>query len=443
MADQFRPYTVIVNSGSGCLIQPLSEDYSYVLTARHNIANAGGALNILQRAILIDPNTWQMADIPFAALVLGTNYFPHPQYDIALIKIGRLPGLDNIYRTDQIDQQVYHLTGYPDTRRLANPNQSQEWYRCDSNLTIFGSNNGAREAQIPGNPDQTEVEGQSGGPILFEREGKILLVGIEIRMAAAVGEQLGRIIFYPVAAFDQIIIENSDQLTGIAPSFMRCFSFLANDVFKLEAGFYAQNVVGIKSYLLYKAQQVTRDECTPNAIRSFFKQRLLLDKQPEEVLSSKEIWCTWLEFLTIMNILRTTPVDMGNLEDVFNSVRLLFSASSEDWSTELNNMIYSDYKGLNDNGVVVIGMSKSPINNEYVIDAQKIPMIGQARNSRDRSKILINEGMSFPFDHFKFVHIDYFKGRAIVSKHAEWAALVTDEEFLQKLKLEYEQLFTA
>jgi len=60
-------------------------------------------------------------------------------------------------------------------------------------------------------------------------------------------------------------------------------------------------------------------------------------------LSSKEIWCTWLGFLTIMNILRSTPVEMANLEDVFNSARLLFSGSTKDWSSELNNMIYSDY----------------------------------------------------------------------------------------------------
>jgi len=442
MTDQFRPYTVIVNQGSGCLIQPATDAYSYILTAKHNITNAGEALNLLQR-FQAGNNTWNTLDIPFNPLAFGENYFPHPQYDIAIIKVNRLPGLENIYRIDQFDLQRYHLTGYPDTRRKANVNNAPNWFRCDSDLTIYGANGGAREAQIPGNPDKSEIDGHSGGPILAERDGKILLAGIEVRMVEAVGEQLGRVVFYPMTAFDEIVAANNNKLSNIEPSFMRCFSFLTNEVFELDAGFSAQNVLGIKNYLLHKASQITSDECTPVAIKNFFNQRLLLDKQPEEVLLSKEIWCTWLEFLTIMNILRTNPIAMANLEEVFNSVRLLFSGSLKDWSSELTNMVYSDYRGLNDKGVVVIGMSKPPANNEYIIDEQKIPMIAQARASRDRNKILINEGMSFPFDHFKFVHIDYFKGQSIIAKHAEWAALTTDAEFLQKLKTEYEQLFTA
>jgi hypothetical protein len=443
MADQFRPYTAIVNQGSGCLIQPYSPDYTYVLTTKHNIVNAGGRLNLLQQCIPNGVNAWRMLDIPFSPLVAGENYFPHPRYDIAIIKVNRLQGLDNLYRSDQFDEQRYYLTGFPQKRRLANPDQSQSWFRPDADLTILGSADGAKEAQIPGNPDQEEVSGQSGGPIMFERNGKLLLCGIEFGMAPAEEERLGRVMFYPLNAFDEIVSENPGRLSEILPFYMSCFSFLNNDVFELNAGFSAQNIAGVKGYLLHKAGEITRDECTPIAIRNFFSQRLLLDKQSTEVLSSKEIWRTWLEFLTIMNLIRTAPVDMNNVEDVFNSVRLLFSASDKDWSAELMNMVYSDYLGLQENGIVIIGMSRPPADKEYIIDKEKIPMIGDARNARDRNRILINKGLTFPFDHFKFVHIDFFKGKSIIDKHAEWASLVTDDEFLQKLKIEYEQLFTA
>ena len=33
--DKLRFYSVKVNNGSGCLFQPETKDYSYILTAKH------------------------------------------------------------------------------------------------------------------------------------------------------------------------------------------------------------------------------------------------------------------------------------------------------------------------------------------------------------------------------------------------------------------------
>lgn len=442
MSDQLRPYAAIVNNGSGCIFQPAADDYTYILTANHNITKAQNAIKLLQR-FEFDGNAWNVRDIPFLPLVVGQNYFPHEQYDIAILKVDRLSGFDNIYRTDEIETgPVYSLIGYPEGRREARPHDSSEWFRYDSNISILGTNKGAREAHIPWNPGKLEVDGQSGGPVLRERNGKILLVGIEYGMVPAKTEQLGRVNFFPMSAFDEIIKAYPEKLSTMVPSFMRCFSFLMEEIFELDAGFSNNNITGVKGYLLYKAKEISGNDCTPFAIKEYFNKRLLIDQQPEEVLASKAIWQVWLEFLTFMVILNKATPQMANVKELFDSVRLLFSGSPKDWSSELINMVYSDYKGLADKGTVVVAMSTPPKDGVYVIN-KSIPSITDARNIRDRDRILINKGLSFPFDHFKFVHIDYFKGGTIVNKHADWAELTTDEEYLEKLRKEYERLFTT
>ena len=66
----------------------------------------------------------------------------------------------------------------------------------------------------------------------------------------------------------------------------------------------------MKTYFLSKISLETRQslllkaQLLPCALRTFFKSRLLLFKQKDEVLHSKHIWIIWLEFLTILNIFK-------------------------------------------------------------------------------------------------------------------------------------------
>jgi len=444
MSDQLRPYVVIVNNGSGCVFQPVDITVSYILTAKHNLTNAGNTLNSLIRFEL-DGGIWSAVNVPFAAIIAGENFFPHPELDIAIITVPRIEVLAPIYRTDDLNEQQnagYFLMGYPQGRREANPNNNSAWFRADPILQIFGINNQAREFVLPGNANQQEVTGQSGGPVLVAKGDKVMLAGIETNMARANNENMGRAEFFPLKAFDKIIALYPEQLSSLLPAHLSCFSFLLDQAFELDAGFSQDNIEGIKSFLLFKAKEVTQSGTTPNFIKEQFSKRLLIAEQQEEILQTKEIWKIWLEFLTIIQILKDKTISAGDLDDLFNSVRLLHSDSDKDWSGEIRNIIYSDYKGLADKGVVVISMRKPPANNEYFIDGN-IPQIATAKKNRERDKLLINQGMIFPFDHFKFVHMDFFKGKSIIEKHLDYSTLEDDQQYLDKLKQEYGTIFQA
>ena len=207
--DDAREYTVIVNGGSGCFFQPADLEATYILTAKHNITNAGNRITNLMH-FQYQNGQWEILTIPFQNLNLGANYFPHPNKDIAIIKVPRMEGLDALYKLTDLDgnPEGFWLLGYPETRRNGSPTNKIKWFRPDIGVGILGTTeNARREAHIPGNPDLGEVRGHSGGCILKDAGNKLYLAGIQNSMAQAVGEQLGRIEFTPVEIFNEYLFD--------------------------------------------------------------------------------------------------------------------------------------------------------------------------------------------------------------------------------------------
>lgn len=441
--NQAREYTVIVNGGSGCFFQPADSKATYILTAKHNIVNAGGRITDLTHFQYRDAQ-WEMFPIPFENLETGVNYFPHPGKDIAIIKVPRMESLDALYKLTDLDgsPEGFLLLGYPETRRNGSPDNKIRWFRSDIGINILGTTeNARREAYIPGNPDLGEVRGHSGGCILKDAGNKLYLAGIQNSMAQAVGEQLGRIEFTPIEVFNEIIDQYPEELSPLFPSYLSSFDFLREQAFDLKAGLSQHNINYTKGYLQHKCKEVIDNEFTPIGIKNFFKTRLLIDQDKGEELETRNIWILWLEFLTIVNIVKEQVHTVDNLSDIFDQYRLLFSDTNGDWCHEIPKLVYSDYKGLKKGGLVIVGVEKPPEDETYIIDGS-IPLIAQVRSSQDREQLKIDDGFGFPFDEFKFIHIDFFKRESIIKRHQEYAAIANDQTLLDKLKEVYGEVFT-
>ncbi len=443
--DKAREYIVIVENGSGCLFQASNPDFSYILTAKHNTNNKLGETIDITR-FKFEDNNWQEISIDIGTLTEGKNYFPHSDKDIAIILIPPIDYLTNIYKLQEIRiaEEGFSLFGYPETRRNANPNNKHSWFRTDPNITLLNSNQGGlQEAIIPGCAEYNEVVGHSGGGILQIKNDKLYIAGIQNKMAEAIEENLGRIEFTPINYFDEIIKSFTDQLAELHPPYLDCFSFLQDEAFSLDAGFQQQNIEFTKNFLVHKCHEVINSDITPKGIKNYFKEKLLIDTNKTEDLDSSNIWKLWLEFITIINIVKDENLQFDDLSTLFNSVRLLFSDSDGDWSEEISNLVYSDYTGLKDNGVVIVGIDTPPLANTFVIDPNRMISITNARKQQDRSKLRIDDGIRFPFDAFKFVHIAYFKEASIILKHQEYAEIQDEQVLLDKLKQEYGELIEA
>jgi len=192
-----------------------------VLTAKHNVTNADNQITQFTR-FKLNHNSWDEIEITFGDLVENENYFPHQGRDIAIIKIEKIPDLENIIRFDEIDGEKtgYVLAGYPETRRTANPNNRENWFRYDENVTILNTiANQLREGVVPNNAVYDEIVGHSGGGILKISGDYILLAGIQNKMVNAKNEQMGRIEFSPISLFDEIIAAHQQQLSSLHPPY--------------------------------------------------------------------------------------------------------------------------------------------------------------------------------------------------------------------------------
>jgi hypothetical protein len=280
------------------------------------------------------------------------------------------------------------------------------------------------------------------------RGKSLCIAGIQNRMAAG-QELLGRVHFTSTKCFDEIIDEYSDRLAPLLPNHLRSFSYLKSECFNLNTvPWKEQNIQHVKTFLRTRADQIIQSRHTPNGIKALFKDRFLLHSKgtndKAHLLYSKTIWIIWLEFLAILNLVKEMNFSDEELTDTINSIRLIYSDTDADWSEELNNLIFADYKGLRKNGTVIVGVKSPPVDDDtYIIGSAQIPLINTAFNKeRDGELLQIDKGIKHPFEDFKFIHIEYFKKKAIVLKHTEWAAINTDEGLLEKLKEEYKILIS-
>ena len=435
--DRIREYIVIVNGGSGCIFQPEDNAYSYVLTAKHNITDNNNQITDLTRFILEGSN-FNEVSIPINALVENENYFPHPNRDIAILKTEKIPDLENIIRFDEIsnDRTGYILAGYTEGRRKENPNVKADWFRPNENVTILHlKDKQLREAEVPNNAGQVEIDGCSGGGILKISDDYILLAGIQNKMVNAADEQMGRVEFSPISLFDEIISLYPNALSPINPPYCGSFEYLKEQVMKLEDCFLKDKIEYAKQYLQDFTDEIIKNPLTPKAIKNHLRERLLIHNEKESSLYNKGLWIAWLELLIILKIIGVNPQTEQELDEIFNQYRLFYSSSKKDWSSLIQDILRSNYKGLKENACIIVSNETKP--RKLVIGKGIIQNI--FRNI-PKKQMNIDEGANRFLENLKYVHLYAFQQICIIEKEEEYLHFnnTNEEELLQKLKQEYE-----
>ncbi len=204
--DSLKKFAVIVNGGSGCIFQPQTKQYSYVLTAKH-LVQTRDLISI--QGILIEDEGIKLSK--------KTNCFQHPTKDAVIIKIPKVKVTDSLGRVKWDAHQNLTgnlLIGFPKERR-----GDEEQIRLDKIEVYNTRENNCIEAEIHNRPRYMEVKGMSGGGIIKKvDENYFLLTGIQSRMVAPdEKELLGRVEFMPLSFFDEIVSLNR-QLASLIPS---------------------------------------------------------------------------------------------------------------------------------------------------------------------------------------------------------------------------------
>ncbi|MFY0632097.1 MAG: hypothetical protein JXR05_17185 [Flavobacteriaceae bacterium] len=418
--DQYKKYSVKVNSGSGCLVQPSTNEYSYVITVKHNV-ESDIENNQLPKIFNSDENQIEAIKI-----------FPHPDHDLAIIKVVYQIDINLHIKSNIKDYSVLYLFGYPD-------NKTQDEVKTKKVIgKLIEKNDPFFVLSSDSFDGQDDVVGFSGCGVYQEINEIIYLSGIEYRMDSYNDDE-GRINIYPICFVEEIIESNIDQLKRVYPIYLSNFSFLHDDAFKLEVD--ALNEVRIEATritLKNKALEIIQSDITPYGIKQLFEERILLDDKCPEHLSFKNVWIAWLEFLTIMNIVKDYDINNDVLSEIFNTARLKYS-DKDDWTDLIRtDLLNSDYLGLKPDSTVIVSTKKTPeytfrIPKERLVNIVKVP---------DKRGIRTDDGISHPFNSFNFVHLEFFKKECIIQRLDSYENINDQNELLQILKQQYDELFS-
>ncbi|MUP39851.1 ABC-three component system protein [Labilibaculum euxinus] len=447
--DDLKQYSVMVGGGSGCLLQPMTDDYTYILTAKHlffeskldeqgqdyDVQFSNGTKIDIKKCVKTQTG-WDAEPIPFV-LQEGETYFPHKEADIAILKIvPAITGFENIGIEEVFaEPNYYELCGFP-----SNVEQTRE-YTTHKIENLIVSNGYFYSARLFGSLRQIDIEGMSGCGILRVVNDNISIIGIQSKMGSQIFPA-GEIGFVQINHFNEIVEykEHTGKLSKLHPPYLKKFDFLLNDCFVLEVDSIDESKIeNARTTLRNKAYEITKSDITPIGITELFKERLLINENDSYCLSHKKVWISWLEFLVIMNLMKYEILTSENLSDIFNSYRLKYS-NADEW-TEIfrGDLLTSDYVGLKEDSTVVVNTRNAPKTNRHlIIPKGTMPKnIGKVYDKRGfRADIGVD-----PYTSFCFVHLDYFKTKCIIEKLDEYENL-SEVQLLEKIKMEYHELFS-
>lgn len=466
----FKQYSIIVDGGTGVLFQPMTDEYFYILTAKHNLQNKvdnnyvdkddNSVIKLVR--FIVEDNVFNTEEIPFK-LIKEQTYFPHsdPNVDAAILKVRfedyKKIEINDLHISDNttINSDAY-LCGFPDDKRKANIEDYQAQF---TNHTILQNTNNVglkKSVRLLENQTIETIVGMSGGGIVKLNDNYFKLIGIQSQMTNTFSGQ-NEIDFLPIIYFNEIVSEFRDKLNILLPPYLANFSFLKDKVFNINAGPDDSDIVFTRNFLKSKARQIINSDITPYGIKDFFKERLILNNEDLTSLNDEIIYATWLEFLVIMNIVKDKVHSFSDLEDLFNNVRLIYKNTNSQWqgSDFLKECMNCDLRDLQVNGTVLINTKDIPAKEKiehYKIDKDSIiPSIGTLKKdyqNGDFGDVFIDdaagEAKEFVFDKYTFIHFEFLKKFLIIEKSEEFKDfnINNQPELLSKLNNIYGELFS-
>lgn len=454
--NDLKRYTVILGGGSGVLFQPLDENKTYILTAKHilykDVKNDRG--HKIGEELIAKINFSYSYDqgnpIEFT-IKKKVNYFEHETADAAILIIDKIEGYDQIFIDERTDSfEGFSLTGYPNIKRNAED-------KYDKHLISDLTNSDDEKIILRLNVnhlDNDHITGFSGGGIIKINGDSLLLAGIQSK--TPIGPCNGQIDVVPINRFVEIVEKNN--LSEMIPCYLSSFSFLKDKVFHFSAGSGEQDIAIVKWVLKRKALEVINSEITPTFIKKYFKEKLLLNKSDLSTLRDELVYITWLEFLTFLNVIKSKICTADELIETQSILRLIFNINDGEWLGDnfITDCLSYDYENLSEEGTIFIKTRNNPskIKDYSIRRGAIVPSISAIKEKYIKGIPVYNgegsdifnaesESKEFIFDKYNFVHFEYLKYIMLVENSDEYQAFnrLNESQLLIKLKEEYGKVF--
>lgn len=396
--DLLPKFTVKVEGGSGCLFQPINDEYSYVLTANHIILG-NNAPSIIRQSLdengIIKNETLEIIGEPFR--------HSDNNKDAAIIKVRKLDTIEALLRDDLLSENKdgYFLCGHPNSRR--NQNDS---FRLDEITILQPKQYNYRESKSKQPIIYNEVIGQSGGGILKVEDSCILLAGIQSRMAAEDGkETLGRLVFMPLSFYDEIIAKNEEQLCKLFPPYIGSFERLLNDIFPLP------NLIIKKDLIQNELKRIAKELCndfSPATILKMFGEQFLIHGTEKSIINHKQLWLSFLEILSINQLHSINKLTLIDLKELHKK-RKLFIVDTDKWTKKIEDIFKTNLSDIEKGGAIVICATNEKETTKTEITSDEI--LFNISTIPDESNISNTVGK--PFEDLRLINIFKFQSYII------------------------------
>ncbi|EXE16066.1 trypsin family protein [Acinetobacter baumannii 1106579] len=420
-SEIMQSYCVRVNAGSGVLVNAMTQDYSYVLTAAHAIENItdhvvidhlGNNLPVL--AVLKYPESQNVEAVPYDCAILKVEYQ-------ARVAQRCIPASSLPLRSDLV------LVGFPGTeRKSSNPIKHYDGHLTSvaNELVIF---------TVEGTPGKATIDGMSGGGVYHVQGESPFLICIEFQMdGTGQDQQYGRVQCYSLMRFEEIIMAHASAL--MIPAHLECFSRMREMIFAFNV-IDQNNVYHLKAALERLADSLIANGMPPPyEVMMQYNLQLLVDSKRPDELKNQELWTAYLEFLVIcalMDNIGVTNVDY--IKSLERKRRLLYTSDGTNWISRLEELLKIARKLLDKDGTLIVASPDAAAKHlppSFVLDR----VISDIAVVPNQGPFSIDAVESSIYTSFKLTHLEGLRNTCVIDSEFEYKSLPSGMAQLQLLK---------
>ncbi|WKK60348.1 ABC-three component system protein [Sphingobacterium sp. BN32] len=399
--EQLRHFAVKVNNGSGCIFQPDSKEYTYVLTVKHNLEVTSDGEKVLIPTQNIKIYRGNADGDPIPNIV---SYEVHDTLDLALIVIPYIGDSEMVLvHSNPIKDESIVLYGYPSRlSKNIEKGEKRENVRCFCDMQSedkLGTEIRTEQGQNTWDINtQKAMIGFSGCGVFAEVNGALVLKGIFPELKDPSGANNKLITIY-ISNFNSII--NKLGLKHLIPSDLLSFnSYVAKAFMRIDPQ--------LHGFFRSKTENIHNNGITPITIADRNKEKLTLplSKNYSDSLSQSKLWEAWLELLTFLNI--AIP-ELQDLESCCNKVPLYFSAN-ENHIKSLLRLFLSQHDlqaEIRKNSLIAFSSTERTGGNDFLTKEKVKNIVANVDRSNFFSNgMMIDNALQIP--EFSCIHVDHF-----------------------------------
>lgn len=421
VSEIMQSYCVRVNGGSGVLVNAMTQNYSYVLTAAH-VLDGITAHEVLD----YQGNPVEILEIlrhsaPFLLTTLSNDY--------VILKVSfQAHVAQKIFNAEELQHSAgLTFVGYPQGERTSQtPIKFYDGHITNVNddLIFF---------TINGMPSKSEIEGMSGGGMYFHKDGQVFLTGVEFRMDASDEKhQYSRVQCHSLQKFYEIIEINKSA--PMIPAHLECFSRMREMVFAFNV-IDQNNIYHLKAALNRFADSLIASGMPPPyEVMTQYNLQLLVDSTRPYELKTQELWTAYLEFLVICALMDNIGVtNVEYIKSIERKRRLLYTSDGTNWISRLDELLKIARKLLDKDGTLIVASPDAAAKHlppSFVLDR----VINNIAVVPNQGPFSIDAVESSIYTSFKLTHLEGLRKTCVIDSEFEYKGLPSGMAQLQLLK---------